>query len=315
MNILVANNSLKYLGGSETWSESLALALLAQGHHVFAYAPLLGEISDRLQRQGVECFQNMGTLSKACTPDIIIANHWPIVTALRNQYSCVPIISTIHGVLHRKPDGSHALEHPALQAKVSAFVAVSEEVQKKLFDDYQLSATIIRNGLDLEKFLAPAKIKSKPVKFLIHSNALKFNTLLMQNLIDVSKHFKGVLYGMGMHLGPCIQPWQEIGKVDVVFGLGRSVLEGVAMGKLGFVYGQWGVGGAICEASVMRLSASNFSGRSTNKKTWRTQEMIENIERCYTQENLLWGRGYIFEQHDAFKMAHQYVALAQRLIK
>ncbi len=60
MRILMGNNTLAMLAGSETWTYALACQFKKMGHFVACYSPELGIISDKLREQGIR-YDRQGT--------------------------------------------------------------------------------------------------------------------------------------------------------------------------------------------------------------------------------------------------------------
>lgn len=328
MKILLGNNTLSLLAGSETWTYTLALALKKAGHDVSCFASQLGEISRRLEKEGIPCFDHMSSqgvepFSIVLKPkhvheyDIIIANHWHIVEFLRSQFPTTPIISTIHGIMHQMEDESgqlmNAPEHPAMSAGVNQFVAVSEEVQKKLKDEYNLESIVIRNFMDLKTF-KKTKINKSPKQFLINTNYALKDDPEIQLIRDVAKHYKARLTAIGQNFSQTLNPELAIKDADVVFGMGRSVLEGVAMGRLGIVFGRWGTGGVINKENIDELKVFNFSGRNSNGSTWTKEQLIEAIDKDFNPTALDWGREYVATNHNVTMIAESYVQIAKSLL-
>src|SRR3990167_774678 len=134
MKILIGNQTLSLLAGTETWTYTLARQLKKLGHKVQCFSPEFGIISAELENEGIKSFNQI--LTSGVKPfsfvfeeepdhqyDVIIANHWPVVKYLREQFPRTPIISTIHGVMHKLDDGKDAPEHPAMDAGVNQFVS------------------------------------------------------------------------------------------------------------------------------------------------------------------------------------------------
>ena len=313
MNILLGNNSLSYWAGSETWTEAMALGLIGHGHRVICFAPVLGDIASRLERHGIQCFADPGKVTGSERPDVIIANHWPVVDRLRAAYGQTPIISTIHGIHHLNDDGSKDLEHPAVAAAVDQFVAVSEEVQDKLVGDYAISSAVVRNGLRLDQF-RPTDARAFPRRFVVCSNYAVSGTREIEVLVEVAAHYGAAIAGIGQHFIPTLEPWTAIIRADVVIGTGRSVLEGMAMGRLGIVHGRWGTGGIIRGDTVDVLKRDNFSGRHSGGRYWDKARFIAEIDRSYTAATRAWGIEYVKENHDVRRTAEEYVEMARSLL-
>jgi hypothetical protein len=332
LNILLANATLALLAGSETWTYTLALQLKEMGHKVSCFSPELGIISDKLIEAGIPCYNDLSTAKIKRFSyvleeeidldfDIIISNHNHIVKYLRSQYPTKPIISTIHGVLHFDQDGNIAPEHPALDAGVAQFVAVSEEVQEKLLQDYGLQSIIIRQPLDTKKLGALKPPKEKPEQFFINTNYAGKEDSYIITIKEVAKHFGAKVAAVGQNFTSQFDLSKAIEESDVVFGMGRSVLEGVAAGRLGIVQGRWGNGGAIVPdrkdikeiPDMGKIMGCNYSGRNSGGKFATTEEMIEMIEKYYKPEILEWGKNMVNKNHNVILIAEEYVRIAREL--
>ncbi len=229
-----------------------------------------------------------------------------------------PIISTIHGVIHRLkgPDGLETLapEHPALNARVGRFVGVSEEVRDVLKRDFGIEAVIVRNFFDLDHWRAVKAVSEKPKRFLFNSNYNDSTSAELEILRAVAKHYGAELVPIGLNHAWVVDTREKIENADVVVGIGRSVLEGVAMGRLGLVHGHWGTGGVIGPQTVESLRQCNFSGRNAQGRLMTPKEIVALIDRYYNPENLNWGIDYIRKEHNVLDAADRYLRLARELI-
>lgn len=323
LNILLANTTLSFLGGSETWTMTLALELKNQGHNVRLFSPELGIISDKLAKEGLKSFNEMKTSDKprpfsfileeaiVHEYDVIIANHNHVVKYLREVFPRTPIISTIHGIIH-EAEGQMAPEHPALDSGVNQFVAVSEEVQELLKTRYNIDSKIVRNFFDLKKF-DMKEPNATPKQFFVNTNYADGNSDEIQVIREVAKHFEAKLTAVGMNFSPTLDIKKALEDSDVVFGMGRSVLEGVASGRLGIVHGRWGTGGVINESNINEIRSCNFSGRNSNGVLFTVEEMIKAIEENYNPANLTWGKTYMKQNHNVILGADEYIRMAREL--
>ena len=325
MKILLGNNSYDILAGSEMWSLTMAKELVRLGHQVSAYSDKLGFIAMKMEEVGVKCHKNLES-DQSLKPfnivleevedydfDVIICNHHHITGYLRNKFPNTPIIATIHGILHKDKKTEKILpEHPNLEAKVDQFVGVSEEIQMNLKDNYGLEAVIIKNPFDLGAFKRQdfnPKIKG----ILINSNYQNRDSDLTMVIKEVSDHYNAELKAVGVNFQPTYEVEEIVKDVDIVVGMGRSVLEGVAMGKLGLCHGRWGTGGVICPDTLKNISRFNFSGRNSTGKVMTSAEMIEQIDKYYTKENADAMYEYIKKEHDVKVVVQKYLEIAIRL--
>lgn len=326
LRILIANNTLSILAGSETWCRTLAIQLKRMGHIVEGFSPELGIISDQLEKEGIRCFNQISTsgvkpfsIVLEETPnynyDVIIANHNHVVDFLRKQFPKTPIISTVHGIIHLLEDGvSMAPEHPALNSGVNQFIAVSEEVQDKLKKDYNIDSLIIRNFFDIGEFSEMKKISETPKQFLINSNYVGKDNEEVEIIRKVANHYGAKLAAIGFNFSPAVDLRSIINDSDIVVGMGRSVLEGVAAGRLGIVHGRWGTGGIINENNIDEIRRYNFSGRNSGGKLFTPEELIAQIDQYYNEKTIEWGINYIRREHNALLAADMYVQIARDLL-
>lgn len=326
LKILIGNNSLSMLAGSETWSRTLAIQLKKMGHVVEGFSPELGIISEQLEKEGIRCFNQIST--SGVKPfsivleerhdfdyDVIIASHWHIIDFLRQEFPKTPIISTIHGIIHLLEDGiSMAPEHPALNSGVNQFVAVSEEVQEKLKKDYNIDSLLIRNFFNFDKLEEMRKISEKPKQFLVNSNYVGKDDAEIKIIREVANHYGAKLAAIGVNFAPAIDLWSAINDSDIVVGMGRSVLEGVAAGRLGIVHGRWGTAGVINESNVEEIRRCNFSGRNSGGKLFTSEELINQIDQYYNEKTIEWGKNYIQREHNVVLAAEMFVQIARDLL-
>lgn len=328
LRILLGNNTLSLLAGSETWTYTLARQLKEMGHYVVCFAPELGAISRKLEEEGIPCYYEIikdGVSSftfilqepKDHTYDVIIANHHHIVEYLRSQFPTTPIISTVHGIIHFAEDRGiqvKAPEHPALEAGVNQFVSVSEEVQQKLLADYGIDSMIIRNFFDVKKLSNLRAPNPTPKQVLINTNYSTGDEPVVKNVRDACKRLGIKVAAIGQNFAQSMDVSRAIEDSDIVFGMGRSVLEGVAAGRLGIVHGRWGTGGPVVEGNIEALRTFNFSGRNaaTNEPA-SIEEIIELIQKYYTPSNLAWGKKYAAQDHNVVLAAEEYIRLAREL--
>ncbi len=328
LKILLGNNTLSLLAGSETWTYTLALALKELGHQVSCFSPDLGIIAEKLMTAGIPCYNDLNVsdvkpfsyvLEEKVDHDydVIIANHNHIVEYLRSNFPRKPIISTIHGIIHLDVDGkTKAPEHPALDSGVNQFVAVSDEIQEKLRAEYGIDSVIIRNAFDVKKFanLKPASA-GMPRQFLINSNYSGKQDPVVLSIREAARKMGAKVAAIGENFSMSFDVTRAIEDSDVVFGMGRSVLEGVAAGRLGIVYGRWGMGGPITESNLEEVRHFNFSGRNSSERDLAVSadEIVDMVTKYYRSDVLDWGKQYIARDHNAIFAAERYVQLAREL--
>lgn len=324
MKILLGNNTLALLAGSETWTLTLAKQLKKMGHHVACYAPTLGIISQKLEEEGIHCYDSLA--SKGILPfspyfiepvdhtyDVIMANHFHVVEYLREAFPKTPIIATIHGIMHFNTDGTKAPEHPAMTSGVNQFVSVSEEVQEKLKEEYNLDSIVIRNFFDLPYFSDIKPRNEKPQRILLNTNYAQKDDPEIQIVRDAAKILGLNVAAIGENFNQTPDIKRALTDSDIVIGMGRSVLEGVVAGRLGIVHGRWGTGGVITESNIPLLRSFNYSGRNNKDSFATAEELAEMIEKYYMPNIIDDARKMIRSEHSAAFAAKAYEMLAEEL--
>jgi hypothetical protein len=209
LTILVANDSLENLGGSETFTYSIIEELIKYPKFKIEYFTFKkGEISNNIEEVlGVKFM----SLKKY---DLILANHFTVVNKL---YKFGFIIQTCHGIYPK-------LEQP--NRKANGFIAISQEVQDHLVKKGFLSK-IIYNSINLNRFYPKKDIKIKPKKILSLCHSEEANKVI-KNLcqkLDI-EYLEAYKYNNAI--------WNVedlINQADLVFGLGRSAYEAMACGR------------------------------------------------------------------------------------
>lgn len=325
MKILLGNNTLSLLAGSETWTLTLALELKKLGHEVTAFSPDLGLIAAKLEAEGIHCIKAVETKDGVApfnpyfeedqgSYDVVICNHNHIARYLKAVLPNVPMICTIHGIIHKNEEtGEIYPEHPALDTKVDKYVCVSEEIQEMLLMKYNIESEIIRNSIDLDRFKIGLPLPTKPHTFLVNSNYWGVDDPINKVIEGAAEKLGARLMGIGANFVGTYEVETIIKDADVVFGMGRSVLEAAAMGKLSVCHGRWGTGGVLTPESMKELCKTNFSGRSSLGRLYTVDEMVEEITKHFTQENVDAVWAVMNSDHNAVKAAEKYLEIAKQL--
>lgn len=246
-NILVANNHLFELGGSETFTYALIEELTRRGSYNVDYFTFKkGIVSQKIE-------SNLGVkfLSRD-KYDLILANHNTCVDKL---YDRGFIIQTCHGIF---PE----LEQPS--NKADAFVSISQEVQDYLtLKGY--SSRIILNGINLERFKPtyPISIKLKTILSLCHSeeaNEILENICRKKNY----KFLKAFKYK-----NPVWNIEELINRSDLIVGLGRSAYESMACGRPIVIFDKRNYFNSYADGYIRNILGfslmNNCSGRYSEK--------------------------------------------------
>lgn len=253
--ILIATNHLDRLGGSETWTYTMAQEFLRRGWDVEVFTLQNGEIADRLPI--VE--------NPTGEYDLILINHTTCLEALEDAKGRK--VFTSHGIY---PE----IEQP--EEGADAYVAISEEVQKHM-KAKGFEAEIIRNGIDCDRFKPKKKINTKPKKVLCMCQGEEAQANVKKACEELGLEFEET----------SSRVWEiedKINKADIVFTLGRGAYEAMACGRAVIVYDSRPYSpfktadGIVTRLNAKKLAQANFSGR-TNKLNWTVADIKREIKK------------------------------------
>tara|TARA_Y100000356_G_scaffold57190_1_gene46297 strand:+ start:2945 stop:3862 length:918 start_codon:yes stop_codon:yes gene_type:complete len=254
MKILIGQNHLDTLGGSETFTYALVEELHRRGHEV-----------------GVMCARNR----KGMVSDLIESNLGIRTNIISKEYDACFIshnsmISQLyslginHGTVYQICHGTTpSLEQPT-DVKGVRFISISEEVQEHLLKkDY--NSELIVNGIDLDRF-KPTKINKELQNILSLSQSDRLNKFLQKICDRYGYNFKH----HNKFLNPVFNIEEEIADADLVVSLGRGAYEAMACGKNVLIadwraYQNAMMDGMVTEDNISRFISNNCSGRTERR--------------------------------------------------
>lgn len=266
MKILLTNNHLDNIGGSETSIYAMTKELERQGDDVdvftltSAFTGIARKIKNNIVKKPKKDY------------DLILVNHNTCYEAIKdlNGYK----IFTSHGI------------YPPVEQPVKGFdryIAITEEVgltmRNKGFEN-----NVILNGIDCERFKPLKEINKKPQKVLslcqggeANKNIKKVCEILGLELV-IFQDLKERVFEIEKH----------INNADIVFTLGRGAYESMACGRDVIIYDSRGyqeslADGRITKHNFNEVVKHNCSGRRYKKKFVK-YDIIEEINR-YKKSN------------------------------
>ncbi len=293
MDILVANHRLENVGGTESFTLTIAKELHNRNHHVEYFTFYRGEISNLLEEIGV----NFMSKKKY---DLILANHNTCVRALKKRGL---VIQTCHGIY---PE----LEQPSNDAY--AHVAISVEIQNHLASKGFFSKLIF-NPIDTEKFIPtkPTNENLTNVLSLCHSN--EAHNLVEDCCKELNLNFKK----FDKYLSPSFNIEKDINESDIVIGLGRSLYEAMSCGRpvISYDYRKQymeSYGDGYLKDILGFSLLNNCSGRYT-KNTYNKEKLKVEILK-YNYSDGIFLRNIIVENFDVRKKVDEYISYYESIL-
>lgn len=294
MRILVANNQLSALGGSETFTYTLIKELSRRGFFVEYFTFNFGLVSDKIEKELKVFFM---TKSKY---DLILANHNTCVDKL---YKLGYVIQTCHGIFPK-------LEQPS--SKAHAFVSISTEIQNHL-GVLGFPSVLIYNSIDIERFkpIKPIRPKLTTVLSLCHSE--EANSFVEEACYDL-----GIDFLKAYKYGDAIWSVEDmINRADLVVGLGRSAYEAMACGRPVLIYDKRryfeSCGDGYVKNELGFSLLNNCSGRYS--KQHFTLDLLKNELLKYNVEDGDYFRRFAERELDVRNNVDKYLQFWKEAIK
>jgi hypothetical protein len=304
MKILLTNHHLALLGGTETATYTLALALRDAGHEVSIATVEPGAVSEALEKQGFEVATELGPW-RGRPFDIIHAHHNTMALVARHHFPRTPMIFVGHGVIPELE------QPPSVDLGIGVFVGVSQEVR----DAWRINnnipdAEVILNAVDCERFKPHQPIASELKRVLVLSNHFPDNLRTVVNraceLIGAKPTYTG------LEDGPVWNTEEAINSAELVISLGRGIVEAMACGRAALVYDHHGSDGLITPETYPEIRRCNFSGRRF-RRSLGADTLAEEL-RKYSPGMGETNRALALEHHDIRNAILRYESLYQRAI-
>lgn len=293
--ILVANNHLKMVGGTESFTFTLIEELVKQGFDVEYFTFEKGIVSDFIEDK-----LNVSFMSRNHY-DLILANHNTCVNFLSKKGL---IIQTCHGVFPK-------LEQPNIYA--DGFVSISKEISDHL-KQKNIISKIILNGINCDRFksLHPLNTNLKTVLSLSQSQVAN------QKIQEACKAINIDFLKFNKYKNPVWDIEKNINSADLVIGLGRSAYDAMACGRTVISYDEREYSesfadGYLIPELINKCVENNCSGRYYKKKF-----TVEDLKKELLKYNSKDGadlREYALIHFNISNSVNRYLELALTLNK
>jgi hypothetical protein len=276
LNLLLTTHHLVFDQGTELFTFTIADHLRRLGHRVAVYSPYLGPTAGRFAALGVPVTDDLQSLAGERF-DLAHVHHTINALELRNCFPTLPMLYVSHGVPRIEVP-------PPLDLHIGAYLATSERVMGNLIHSGvpadQIS--LFRNPVDRQRFYPGEPIHHRPQKALLLSNNIDRDS---RSIIHQACDRMGIELTLAGALGKPIvyeEIPQEIWQVDVVFSLGRGVIEAMLCGRVPVVMGAEGSDGMVTPENMANLMRANYSG-NVLKLRYTVDGLMEAL-KCYRPE-------------------------------
>jgi glycosyltransferase involved in cell wall biosynthesis len=279
MRILLATTFLNCLSGSELFLFDLARGLRRRGHDVTVWVRDLVPTAPLPRLLTLDGVRMVDELPPDGTADAVVFQLKETFQAFAERHLEVPRFAVCHG--------------PKLPAEVAPVgyprvtqLALTHEGARWLADEGHERIVFTGYGIDLDRFSEAEALPERPRRAVVHSKYANLDLVReacaragvelaelgatsWRGGFDVD-HFSDIVEvrddGTVIDHRPEIAGFhveRTIARADIVFGLGRSAVEALAMGRACVVFGYDSVGdGMITHDRLPRFAEVNFSGRA-----------------------------------------------------
>ena len=270
MKILLTNHQLINDNGTEVFVYTLADQLTQQGHQVVVYSPFIGGIREKFDRRGIPVYDDLTRLPD----DFHVAHVHHNITAyeVRDRFPSLPILYMAHGI-------KSTLEHiPQANLAISQFVASSEGIRESMLANGIPAdrLALVHNLVDERLFFPGEALPPQPRRALMLSNKVDPQTEAIIReacrQLNIQITFVGARFGRV----PNDQIPGMIRASDIVFSLGRGVIESMFCARVPIVFDHEGGDGLVTPQNFSEILKRNFSGKRY-LRSFTVQELVDEI--------------------------------------
>ena len=290
MRILISHHAFADFAGTESYIHTVAVALQRLGHDVTVYAERTGPMAAFSRERGMRVVETGGALPDWC--DALLAHDAGTAFSLGERYPAPGGCSSPSRTTTR-PDPAAARRGLPGDHRPQRSRRASVEAQA-----FHAPIIRLRQPIDTRRFVRARRRPGWARRALLLGNYL--NGPPVQRF-DAACRAAGIeLVLAGARSTPTATPERTIADADVVFGLGRCVLEAMACARAAYVYGVAGGDGWVTPESYPAIEANGFAGTATPDVI--DPDRLTADLRAWTPDLAAAGRALVTAHHDADSM-------------
>src|SRR5664280_16496 len=295
MRVLLTTRALDQPGGSETYLATVARGLRALGHEPIIYSPEHGIMAHRLR---VEGFEILDSLEFCPVPDVTHVQHATTAFRVRGRFPGLPMVFVSHSSLYD-------IEDVPLLASPQAVVVLSDVVGRRVqagaWADTGKVVRLHQPIVTPHDDPALPGLPARPGRAVL----LGLRTGPIAPLLQTACEALGIeLTQAGGHGAIMEDLTPVLMQADIVFAVGRSLLEGLAVGRAGFLIDDRGMGGFVDAESYERFEAGAFA--TFDPEPTSVAGLVERIGRYQPSLGRV-GRELIRQHHGVRQHARDLV--------
>jgi hypothetical protein len=271
LTVLIANRYMDWPTGTMVYTRDLALELRRQGHRPIVYTWFNGRAGRELASTGIEVVEDLWRIHDR--PDVIQGHHSPLIRGALLRFPGVPVVFVCHD-----PTDPWSVTVPL--PGIRRYFGVSELCAKRLIGvGAPVALTGIRpNSVDLSCFTPRSELPARPARALVFSNYATAEVQLPA-IQEACRRLGIPLDVVGRGVGnPTDHPERVLGGYDLVFAVGKSALEAMAVGAAVILCSRSSLGPMVTAADFDRVRSFNF-GRAALVEPLSPEGVYRQMER------------------------------------
>lgn len=290
-------------GGSETYLETVAAELVQLGHEVIAYSPLLGKVAERLREAGIEVRDDPSGLH----PDVIHVQQASTAMRVRGHFPATPMVYVCHSSVLD-------IEDPPVASNPQALVTLNDLVERRA------RASALGQEVPVYRLTQPVETPFiDPLRRQLPPNArtavlVSHRAGWIQDQIETECKKAGIeLTVLGQAENRPDDPIPEMMKGDIVFAVGRTLLEAMSMGRASFITDDRGLWGFVTPENYADAEANAFA-RFSERPTTPLSDLLARYDQSLGDEMVRLARNNHSARSHAARLVDAYTTATQSSI-
>ena len=284
MRILFTNQSLAARAGSESYLQTIVPELARLEHEIVLFAPQLGDVASDFRAAGFAVHDRVQDLPEV---DVVHGQHTTALALVRERFPRTPLVFVTHSWFLD-------IEQPLALLRPDLVVAMSDLAERRVLARGGIEASSVRRlRYPVEVSFSDGlrrRIAPEPELAVAVSRTLGVRAAA---LYDACERRGLAFHTIGAPGQESPDARMHLGAADIVFAIGRTALEAMAMGRAVYVVDEATEGGWLTAESYVDLEARGFTGFDRPPGTFDLDEALA----AYTPQLGVDARRLAVEHH------------------
>jgi hypothetical protein len=289
------------IGGTQTYTVTVAEQLQRLGHEVLVFTERTGEMSDLARARGIQVESAERALPERL--DGIISRDAVTAATLAARYPGVPLVFVA-------PSEVFDFQLPPLVPGAVSTVVVLDDRLRDRIGALAMTCEIVRlrHPIDTDRLRPRAPVRERARRVLMLGNYVRGARRAL--LEEACRELGLETVQVGRHGHTQLDPAAAINDADIVVGKSRALLDGMACGRAAYAYDIGGCDGWVTPERYEVLEADGFGGRADSDIS-SPERLVRDLSG-YRPEMGLANRDLVLANHAAGRHAVELLKLLER---